>query len=121
MNTTSIAYKKSTERNIGIDVGKDQLDIYILELELHWQEENNPEGIKRLDSKLNRYKLTQVLVEATGGYERAVIEASTEKVLPIIIVPPVKVREFAKAQGIRAKTDKIDAGLIALLASSILP
>lgn len=41
MNTTSIAYKKSKERNVGIDVGKDQLDIYILELELHWQEENN--------------------------------------------------------------------------------
>ena len=121
MNTTSIAYKKSTERNIGIDVGKDLLDIYILELELHWQEENNAEGIKRLVSKLNRYKLTRVLVEATGGYERAVIEASTEKGLPIIIVPPVKVRQFAKAQGILAKTDKIDARLIALFASIIRP
>ena len=121
MNTTSIAYKKSTERNIGIDVGKDLLDIYILELELHWQEENNAEGIKRLVSKLNRYKLTRVLVEATGGYERAVIEASTEKGLPIVIVPPVRVRQFAKAQGILAKTDKIDARLIALFASTIRP
>jgi len=121
MNTTSIAYKKSKERNIGIDVGKDLLDIYILELELHWQEENNAEGIKRLVSRLNRYNLTRVLVEATGGYERAVIEVCAEKGLPIIIVPPVKVRQFAKAQGILAKTDKIDARLIALFAFTIRP
>ncbi|OUR89098.1 IS110 family transposase [Gammaproteobacteria bacterium 42_54_T18] len=121
MNTTSIAYKKSKERNVGIDVGKGLLDIYILELELHWQEENNAEGIKRLVSKLNRYNLTRVLVEATGGYERAVVEACAEKGLPIIIVPPLKVRQYAKAQGILAKTDKIDARLIALFAFTIRP
>lgn len=62
-----------------------------------------------------------MLVEATGGYERAVIEASTEKGLPIVIVPPLKVRQFAKAQGILAKTGKIDARLIALFASIIRP
>ncbi len=121
MNTTSIARMRNNERHIGIDVGKSFLDIYILELELHWQEENSPAGIKRLVSKLNRYKLTRVLVEATGGYERQIVEASAEKGLPIIIVPPIKVRQFAHAQGILAKTDKMDARLIALFGSTMRP
>jgi len=121
MNTTSIARMRSKERHVGIDVGKSFLDVYILELELHWQEENTTEGIKRLVSKLNRYKLTRVLAEATGGYERRVTEALAEKGLPIIIVPPIKVRQFAHAQGILAKTDKMDARLIALFGSTIRP
>ena len=68
MNTTTVASLRNKERHIGIDVGKPFLDLYIFELDLHWQEENNPEGIKRLITALRRYKLTRVLVEATGGY-----------------------------------------------------
>ncbi|VUD69406.1 hypothetical protein TDB9533_04773 [Thalassocella blandensis] len=52
-------------------------------------------------------------MEATGGYESALAEACAEKELPIIIVQPTQVRQFAKAQGLLAKTDKIDARLIA--------
>lgn len=54
-----------------------------------------------------------MLVQATGGYERAVTEVCAEYELPIIIVTPIKVRQFARAQGVLAKTDKIDARLIA--------
>ena len=113
MNTTIKANIKSSERNIGIDIGKDELDIYIFELEKHWKTKNTLEDIKKLISQLNRYQLTRVVVEATGGYERKLVEACAEKGLPIVIVQPIKVRQFAKAQGIIAKTDKMDARLIA--------
>ena len=113
MNTTINANSRKTERNVGIDVGKDTLDIYIYELERHWQAANTLVGIKQLIKQLNRYQLTRVLVEATGGYERRLVEACAEKGLPVIIVQPIQVRQFAKAQGLFAKTDKIDARLIA--------
>tara|TARA_R110000868_G_C10956382_1_gene768095 strand:- start:1742 stop:2698 length:957 start_codon:yes stop_codon:yes gene_type:complete len=112
MNTTKASIK-SKERNIGIDVGKSFLDINIYELNLYWQEENNPKGIKALIKILRRYKLTRILVEATGGYERLVVESLAEKALPVIVVQPIQVRQFAKAQGVMAKTDKIDARIIA--------
>jgi transposase len=113
MNTTINANSKSKDRNIGVDVGKDTLDIFIYELDKHWQVANTLEGVKQLIKQLNRYQLTRVLVEATGGYERRLVEACAEKGLPIIIVQPIQVRQFAKAQGVIAKTDKIDARLIA--------
>ncbi len=113
MNTTSKIQKKNKQRHVGIDVGKSSLDIFIYETEEYFQVENTPTGILQLIKKINRYKLTRVLVEATGGYERAVAEACSEKGIPIIIVTPMKVRQFARAQGILAKTDKIDARLIA--------
>jgi len=113
MNTTIKASIKSSGRNIGIDIGKDELDIYIFELEKHWKIKNRLDDIKKLIPQLKRYQLTRVLVEATGGYERKLVEACAEKGLPIVIVQPIKVRQFARAQGIIAKTDKMDARLIA--------
>jgi len=121
MNTTNYAHMRNTQRNVGIDVGKDLLDIYIDECDLHWQVDNNPAGIKQLLSRLNRFKLTRVLVEATGGYERRLVEAAVAKDMPIIIVQPYHIRQFAKAQGIQAKTDKIDACLIARFAVIMQP
>lgn len=113
MNTTSKLQQKNTQRHVGIDVGKSFLDICIYETNEYFQVDNTPTGIRQLVNKIKRYKLTRVLVEATGGYERAVVEACAEQALPIIIVTPIKVRQFAHAQGILAKTDKIDAHLIA--------
>jgi transposase len=121
MNTSTIASLRNKERHVGIDVGKSFLDIAIFELNSHWQVDNTPAGIKGLMAVLKRYKLTRVLVEATGGYERAFVEACAEKLLPVIVVQPVQVRQFADAQGIRAKTDKIDARLIALFGKILQP
>ena len=112
MNTTK-AHMRNKERHVGIDVGKTYLDIFIYELDTHWQAENNTAGIKQLLARLNRYKLTRILVEATGGYERELVELCAAKSMPVIIVQPIQVRQFAKAQGIMAKTDKIDARIIA--------
>lgn len=113
MNTTNTANRKSHTRHIGIDIGKETLDVYVFETEKHWQVANTRDGVKQLIGQLSRYQLTRVLVEATGGYERRLVEACAEKALPLVIVQPIQVRQFAKAQGILAKTDKIDARLIA--------
>jgi len=121
MNTNTIASLRNKERHVGVDVGKSFLDIFIFELDLHWQTENKPDAIKGLIKILRRYKLTRILVEATGGYERAFVEACAEQMLPVIIVQPVQVRQFAKAQGILAKTDKIDARLIAMFGKVLEP
>lgn len=121
MNTTNQHYIKSSERNIGIDVGKDTLDIYVYELDLHWQDLNTGEGISRLVNRLKRFQLTRVLVEATGGYERRFIEAATENDIPVIVVQPIQVRQFARAQGVFAKTDKMDARLIAQYGVALQP
>lgn len=112
MNTTK-ARIRSKERHVGIDVGKTYLDVFIYELNTHWQAENNTAGIKQLLATLNRYKLSRILVEATGGYEREFVELCAAKSMPVIIVQPIQVRQFAKAQGVMAKTDKLDARIIA--------
>ena len=121
MKTTSKAGINQHERNIGIDVGKTFLDIYILELDRHWQIHNVGSEIKTLITKLKRFKLTRVVVEATGGYERNLVEALAEAELPVIVVQPTNVRQFAKAQGILAKTDRIDARLIAQFSAIMKP
>ena len=54
MNTTNPQYIKSSDRNVGIDVGKDTLYVYVYELELHWQDSNTDEGVRRLVKRLQR-------------------------------------------------------------------
>ncbi|ACE85014.1 IS110 family transposase [Cellvibrio japonicus] len=121
MNTTTNAHIDCRERHVGIDIGKSMLDVCIYELDVYLQHPNTPEGIRTLLKKLSRYKLTRILVEATGGYERGLVEACTEKELPVIIVQPTQVRQFAKAQGIIAKTDKLDSRLIARFGAVMKP
>ncbi|HEY3700580.1 MAG TPA: IS110 family transposase [Spongiibacteraceae bacterium] len=121
MNTTTNANSKSNSRNVGIDVGKSNLDIFIYELDLHWQVANSEQDVRCLLSTLKRYKLARIVVEATGGYERALVEACATKGLPVIVVQPAQVRQFAKAQGLLAKTDKLDARLIAQFGAVLQP
>lgn len=121
MNTTTAAHIDRSERNVGIDIGKSMLDVCIFELDIYLQYANTPEGIRELLKKLSRYNLTRILVEATGGYERSLVKACAEKKLPIIIVQPTQIRQFGKAQGIIAKTDKLDSRLIAQFSAIMKP
>ncbi len=121
MNTTTAANINRSERNLGIDIGKTTLDVHLFELNIFAQFPNSPEGFKQLLRSFSRYKLTRIVVEATGGYERGLVEVCTEKELPIIIVQPMQVRQFAKAQGLLAKTDKLDAYLIAQFGAVMKP
>ncbi|AQT60656.1 IS110 family transposase [Cellvibrio sp. PSBB023] len=114
MNTTTAAHIDRSERNIGIDIGKNTLDVCIFELDVYLQYPNTTEGIRELIKKLSRYNLTRILVEATGGYERGLVEACA-------VVQPTQVRQFGKAQGVFVKTDKIDSRLIAQFGAILKP
>lgn len=121
MNTTSKPNIHRNGRHVGIDISKTTLDIYVLESDIHWQSDNSEAGIKPLVSRLARYKLSRIIVEATGGYERKLVELLASKGLPVVVVQPVQARQFAKAQGVLAKTDKIDARMLAQFGAIMQP
>lgn len=117
---TNLKMSKSVV-NVGVDVGKASLDVYIHEKAIHWQEDNTAEGIKRILKRLSYYQVERLVMEATGRYEFQLAEAAHNKKLPVCIVKPLAVRRYAGAIGLLAKTDKIDAGLIAEFAARVKP
>lgn len=98
---------------VGIDVGKSGLDVnqYGSKDVPHY--DNTSAGHSKLVSRLKGLGTMRVVVEATGGYERPVVQSLWDAGITVSVVNPMRVREFAKSQGILAKTDKIDARLIA--------
>jgi transposase len=121
MSTMKEVYSDPQGKNVGIDVGKSQLDICIHETDIQWSTSNNTGDIKTLFSRLARYKLARIVVEATGGYERDLVAACAERGLPVVVVQPRKVREYARITGVMAKTDKLDAQVIAKFGAQIQP
>lgn len=121
MSTINQTYSDPQGKNVGIDVGKSQLDICIHERGMHWSTSNDASAIKALVSKLSRYKLARIVVEATGGYERGLVETCAERGLPVVVVQPMQVRNYARIKGAIAKTDKIDAQIIAEFSATIEP
>jgi len=107
--------------NVGVDVGKASLDVYIYEKAIHWQEDNSPEGIKRILKRLSYYQVERLVMEATGRYEFLLAEAAHNKQLPVCIVKPLSVRRYAGAINQTAKTDKIDSAVIAEFAAIVQP
>lgn len=118
MTTTA---KSQKAVNIGIDVGKSQLDIFIYERDIHFTVENTTDGIKKALGRLGRYKVSRIVLEATGRFERPFVEAALQKGMPVIIANPIQVRRYAGAIGQLAKTDHIDAWLIAEYAAVVQP
>jgi transposase len=106
---------------IGIDVSKASLDVGTLPEARTWTFENNQAGISALVKLLESLKPALVVLEATGGLEIAVTGDLTAAKLPVAVVNPRQVRDFAKATGRLAKTDNIDAMVIALFAQRIKP
>ena len=113
--------KSKTIVNVGVDVGKSFLDVCIHEKNIYWQEENNAPGIRRILKRLSYYKVERLVVEATGRYEFALAEAAFSKDIPVCIAKPLSVRRYAGAVEQLAKTDKIDAAIIAEYAAVIQP
>ena len=113
--------KSKSVVNVGVDVGKDKLDICIHEKALHWQEDNTVEGIKRILNRLAHYTVQRLVMEATGRYEFALAQAAYDRGLPVCIVKPLRVRRYAGAKELLAKTDKLDAELIADFAATVRP
>ena len=112
---------RETSVNVGIDVGKDQLDVVIHEPQLHFTVTNDGPGIRRLLNRITRYHPGRIVVEATGRREYDCVVAAAERGLPVIICQPLLVRRYAAASGILAKTDKIDARILASYAAVMQP
>jgi transposase len=106
---------------IGIDVSKSILDVFILPSNKHMQFKNEANSIQKLLTKLRAFPEPLVVMESTGGYEKPLAYALSEASFNVCIINPRQVRDFAKALGKLAKTDKIDAQVIALFANKMEP
>ena len=107
--------------SVGIDVSKAQLDVEVRPSGEKQSFANDKVGNKALVKWLAKIAPTLIVLEATGGYERQVTRALVSADLPAVVVNPRQVRDFAKATGQLAKTDSIDAGVLAHFAEVIRP
>lgn len=105
----------------GIDISKDHLDLHQLPQDRAARFEANPEGIGKLITYLKRRKPTLIVIEATGGYETRIAAELAAAKLNVAVVNPRQVRNFARALGILAKTDSIDARVLARFAQDVRP
>ena len=109
------------EQFVGIDVSKAVLDVAVRPAGDAWSVANSPEGIAQLVDRLREIAPKLIVLEASGGLERRAIAALAGARLPVVAVNPRQVRDFAKATGRLAKTDAIDAEVLALFAERIRP
>lgn len=106
---------------VGIDVSKDRLDVAVRPGAQAFAVERNAAGLDRLAQRLRQLSPQIVALEATGGFETIAVAALAAAELPVVVVNPAQVRAFAKALGQRAKTDPIDAAVIAHFAEATRP
>jgi transposase len=106
---------------VGIDVSKDHLDIGVHPTGKTWQLMHDETGKEQLCQELRKLKPDLIVMEASGGMESALAVRLQEAKLPVVVVNPRQARNFAKAQGILAKTDGIDARVLAHFAEKIRP
>jgi transposase len=106
---------------VGIDVSKDRLDVHVLPGGEAFGVARNGQGLEELVERLRALSPTLVAVEATGGFETIVAAAIAGARLPLAVVNPAQVRYFAQAVGKRAKSDPIDALVIARFAEAVKP
>lgn len=106
---------------VGIDVSKDRLDIALRPSGEAFTVERNAAGLEQLVARLTALCPHIVALEATGGFETVAAAALAAARLPVVVVNPAQIRAFAKALGQRAKTDPIDAAVIAHFAEATKP
>jgi transposase len=106
---------------VGIDVAKAQLDIALRPTGEQWTVPTDPGGLATLVARLQAVRPTLIVLEATGGLERPAIVALATAGLPVVMVNPRQVRDFARATGQLAKTDALDARALAHFAEAVRP
>jgi transposase len=106
---------------VGIDVAKAELVVATRPAGERWTVENDERGVRTLVERLRRDAVELVVLEATGGYELLCVAALAAASLPVVVVNPRQVRDFARATGQLAKTDRIDADILALFAERVRP
>lgn len=106
---------------VGIDVSKDRLDVHLRPLEEAFHVPRNAKALDALAHRLSSLPVALIVLEATGGFEASVAAALAAVGLPLCIVNPRQIRDFARAMGRLAKTDTLDAEVIALFAERMKP
>ena len=104
---------------VGIDVSKAELEVAVGEE--GWTVSNDESGIETLLEQLRERPIELVVLEATGGHETPAAAVLAEAGLPVVVANPRQVRDFARAMGQLAKTDRIDARVLALFAERVRP
>lgn len=114
---------KSTEAKyfVGVDVAKDKLDVCVLPSGEYHEFTNDPEGQAALVECLRKLPAAAIVIESTGGYERPALFAMQDADLHVTLVNPRQVRDFAKGIGQLAKTDRLDAAVLAEFARLVAP
>ena len=115
--------KPMTEESlcIGVDVAKSTLDVAVSNSKETRQFDNDHDGITNTVRYIAGLKPTRIILEATGHFEMSLAAALQASCLPVIIVNPRQVRDFARATGVLSKTDRIDARILALFGLQVKP
>jgi transposase len=114
----------STEEHrsrVGVDVSKGRLDVFVRPIGEHFAVPNDGAGIEEILVRLEEARPVLVVLEASGGFERPVAAALAAAGMPVSVVNPRQARDFARATGRLAKTDKIDAEVLACFAEAVRP
>jgi Transposase len=114
----------SSSRNqqwIGIDVSKASLEVCVQPSGAHWQVANRQPQVDALVEQVAAVAPERIVLEASGGYEGVIVAALVDRDLPVVVVNPRQVRDFARATGQLAKTDAIDAHILARFGEAIRP
>lgn len=106
---------------VGIDVSKAHLDVYLHPKDDQWRRPNSPTGIAQILRALADHSIALVVLEATGGMEQAIAQALAQAGIAVVVSNPRRVRDFAKALGKLAKTDAIDAQVLARFGEAVRP
>jgi transposase len=109
------------EHFVGMDVSKDCLDVAVLGEKTTMRFANTMKGIAHCVRRMSQLQSKLIVVEATGGYEEALVLALYEAGLPVALVSPQRVRQYARAKGLLAKTDKLDAHTLAEYGKTMQP
>ena len=111
----------STASFVGIDVSKHQLDVAVRPRGETWTAAHDEAGLSALVARLRALAPTLIVLEATGGWEVALAGALVAATLPVAVVNPRQVRDFARSTGTLAKTDRLDAQMLAQFAEAVRP
>lgn len=106
---------------VGVDLAQDTFDVAVCGRSDHWTSDNTATGIAESVARLQELRPVLVVMESTGGLERGLARMLAAVQIPVAVVNPGRIRAFAKAAGRQAKTDRIDAEVIALYAKVMQP
>ena len=106
---------------VGIDIAKHHLDLHLLPEGTTARYANNAEDIRRCRLFLAQVQPERIVLEATGGYETALVVELQNVGMPVVVINPRRIRDYARSKGQLAKTDRIDARIIAEFARSLKP